>query len=144
MLNLIMMLRVVLPAIQLVFLSQLLVVHSFVTFGYTKSSHLGMVLEPLFEPAFMDVSIALLSAAAGAASQFPRIKELERELTITKKALTEVRQPQSCTSQMLYVETHTHIQSSENDFFPSTTVRTGVGSEDHRAGGKALSHGSRV
>lgn len=96
-----MMFRAALPPFQLVLLSQLLVAYSFVTSGGSKRSFVGMVVEPLFEPAFMDVSIALLSAAAGAASQFPRIQELERELTTTKAALTKVRQPHTCTSQWL-------------------------------------------
>lgn len=41
------------------------------------------------DPLFMDMGIAAVSAAAGAASQLPRIQELQRELEISRAALTE-------------------------------------------------------
>ena len=40
----------------------------------------------------MDMGIAVASAAAGAATQFPRIQQLERELTVAKTALSESEQ----------------------------------------------------
>lgn len=40
----------------------------------------------------LDVGIAVASAAAGAASQLPRVQQLERELSITKEALTQSEQ----------------------------------------------------
>ena len=43
------------------------------------------------DPISVNVGIAVVSAAAGAATQFPKIQELERELEIAKLALTEVR-----------------------------------------------------
>lgn len=39
-----------------------------------------------------DVGIAVVSAAAGAASQFPRINQLQRELDIARTALTQSEQ----------------------------------------------------
>jgi hypothetical protein len=41
------------------------------------------------DPLFLDLGIAAVSAAAGAASQLPRIQELQRELEISRAALTE-------------------------------------------------------
>jgi hypothetical protein len=41
------------------------------------------------DPLFMDMGIAAVSAVAGAASQLPRIQELQRELDISRAALTE-------------------------------------------------------
>ena len=55
-----------------------------------RSYRLEMIIEPGL---LMDGAIALVSAAAGAASQFPRIQELERELGVARSALTEVRGP---------------------------------------------------
>jgi hypothetical protein len=45
----------------------------------------------VIEPFMIDGAIALASAAAGAASQFPRIQQLERELDSARSALTQVR-----------------------------------------------------
>jgi hypothetical protein len=60
----------------------------------SRSYRLEMIPEMIIEPGLlMDGAIALVSAAAGAASQFPRIQELERELGIARSALTEVRGP---------------------------------------------------
>ena len=44
----------------------------------------------LVDPITVNVGIAVVSAAAGAATQIPKIQELERELDIAKLALTEV------------------------------------------------------
>lgn len=41
------------------------------------------------DPLFLDLGIAAVSAAAGAASQLPRIQELQRELDISRAALSE-------------------------------------------------------
>jgi hypothetical protein len=41
------------------------------------------------DPLFLDLGIAAVSAAAGAVSQLPRIQELQRELEISRAALTE-------------------------------------------------------
>mmetsp|Transcript_32817 Transcript_32817/g.54195 ORF Transcript_32817/g.54195 Transcript_32817/m.54195 type:complete len:213 (-) Transcript_32817:187-825(-) len=43
----------------------------------------------VIEPYMIDGAIALASAAAGAASQFPRIQQLERELGSARSALTK-------------------------------------------------------
>ncbi len=48
-------------------------------------------LLPAVDIAMMDAAIAVVSAAAGAASQFPRIQQLERDLDSARSALTEVR-----------------------------------------------------
>ena len=53
-----------------------------------RPNKLYMVVDPIS----VNVGIAVVSAAAGAATQFPKIQELERELDIAKLALTEVRQ----------------------------------------------------
>lgn len=45
----------------------------------------------VLDPNVMDAAIALTSAAAGAASQLPRIQQLESELESTRSALTMVR-----------------------------------------------------
>ena len=52
-----------------------------------RPNKLCMVVDPIS----VNVGIAVVSAAAGAATQFPKIQELERELDIAKLALTEVR-----------------------------------------------------
>jgi hypothetical protein len=50
-------------------------------------------LLPIIDPTMaMDMGIAVASAAAGAVSQFPRIQQLERELTVAKDALTDSEQ----------------------------------------------------
>jgi hypothetical protein len=41
------------------------------------------------DPLFLDLGIAAVSAAAGAVSQLPKIQELQRELEISRAALTE-------------------------------------------------------
>ena len=41
------------------------------------------------DPLFLDLGIAAVSAAAGAASQLPQIQELQRELEISRAALSE-------------------------------------------------------
>lgn len=46
----------------------------------------------IIDPFAVDFGIAVVSAAAGAASQIPRIQSLERELEITRAALTESEQ----------------------------------------------------
>jgi uncharacterized membrane protein len=45
----------------------------------------------MIDPISINVGIAAFSAAAGAASQFPKMQALERELEIAKLALTQVR-----------------------------------------------------
>ena len=48
------------------------------------------------DPLSVNAAVAVVSAAAGAASQVPKIQELERELEIAKLALTEVRYGACC------------------------------------------------
>jgi hypothetical protein len=48
------------------------------------------------EPIITEVAIAAVSAAAGAASQIPRIQNLEKELKLAKSALTEVSWSKFC------------------------------------------------
>ena len=55
------------------------------TTSTTTTSRLQLV-----DPITVNVGIAVVSAAAGAATQIPKIQELERELDIAKLALTEV------------------------------------------------------
>jgi alanyl-tRNA synthetase len=46
-------------------------------------------LRIVLDPTVVDAGIAVVSAAAGAASQFPRIQQLERELKSAKDSLTK-------------------------------------------------------
>ena len=48
------------------------------------------VLIPGVDMAIMDAAIAVVSAAAGAASQLPRIQLLEKDLDMARSALTQV------------------------------------------------------
>lgn len=56
--------------------------------GYPRrhNSHLYLV-----DPITLNVGVAVFSAAAGMASQQPKIQLLETELEVTKKTLSEVR-----------------------------------------------------
>jgi hypothetical protein len=56
------------------------------TAAVTTTTHRFMI-----DPISINVGIAAISAAAGAASQFPKMQALERELEIAKLALTQVR-----------------------------------------------------
>lgn len=51
----------------------------------TKTTRHQMVIDPVM---MVDAGIAVVSAAAGAASQFPRIQELERQLKTARESLT--------------------------------------------------------
>jgi hypothetical protein len=80
-----------------VLIGVMLVIHaeSFLAAPVLSRSHrLEMIIEPGL---LIDGAIAIVSAAAGAASQFPRIQELERELGIARSSLTEVRRPRCYT-----------------------------------------------
>ena len=48
------------------------------------------VIIPGVDMAMMDAAIAVVSAAAGAASQLPRIQQLEKDLDLARRALTQV------------------------------------------------------
>lgn len=48
------------------------------------------VVIPGVDIALMDAAIAVVSAAAGAASQLPRIQQLEKDLDLARCALTQV------------------------------------------------------
>jgi len=57
-----------------------------------RDSH-QIVKLAVIDPSIVDAAIALTSAAAGAASQFPRIQKLEQELDSARSALTQVSLP---------------------------------------------------
>jgi hypothetical protein len=54
----------------------------------SSKSRIFMVDPSLLDPNLIDVTIAVVSAAAGAASQLPRIQELEKEVNEARDALT--------------------------------------------------------
>lgn len=56
----------------------------------TRTWQLQVVI-PGVDMALMDAAIAVVSAAAGAASQLPRIQQLEKDLDTARSALTQVR-----------------------------------------------------
>ncbi len=61
------------------------------TFSLTKSRSRILMVDPsLLDPNLIDVTIAVVSAAAGAASQLPKIQELEKEVSKAREALTMV------------------------------------------------------
>lgn len=55
----------------------------------TRTWQLQVVI-PGVDMALMDAAIAVVSAAAGAASQLPRIQQLEKDLDTARSALTQV------------------------------------------------------
>jgi hypothetical protein len=52
--------------------------------------HRGQLVTAV-DPQMVDAAIAVVSAAAGAATQMPRIQRLEKELKDARSALSEVR-----------------------------------------------------
>lgn len=50
------------------------------------------MLKIVLDPMMVDAGIAVVSAAAGAATQLPRIQQLERELKSAKESLTQSEQ----------------------------------------------------
>lgn len=66
------------------------------------------ILDPA---ASMDLGIAVVSAAAGAASQWPRIQSLERELSTTRAALTESEQ--EMVAKIHALEEKLHVMDTE-------------------------------
>lgn len=61
------------------------------TFSLTNSRSRILMVDPsLLDPNLIDVTIAVVSAAAGAASQLPKIQELEKEVSEAREALTMV------------------------------------------------------